>query len=280
LERQTNSSLVLRDLCGPDTLSEFHFVWLRDNCPCGDCLHPSNQQKLHNSFQVPVGIRPTEARVEGDRLLLKWDTPLEALHLSEDEYRSNGGLCASATSATSGHVHETAYSLSRLVEGAYSTVKLAPSGPVAVPPANAHVSFVPTIWDEKTLLKSPDLFMDFNDVVPASLTAEPSWDEIDEKRDIGLYRFLKQLDEYGLVVIRNMPFDSLPGSFGQPVLGIERVAERIGPILETFYGRTWDVKKVERSNNIAYTSVELGLHTDLWLVSERPLFSGRFLWLA
>ena len=44
---------------------------------------------------------------------------------------------------------------------------------------------------------------------------------------------------------------------------VERVVLRIGPIRETFFGRTWDVVNVPSASNIAYTSVELGLHQDL-----------------
>lgn len=273
IDSQTPTSLILRDLIAPNTLTEFHYVWLRDNCPCPLCLHPTNQQKLHNSFQVPVDIKPVFVGLEqegggqgGWRLRLRWDVPLEPLHLSEDEYRAGHGHGIATQQRKEDH--ETIYSLKRLVEGAYATVNVTDGGTKQMlPAANSKHTFVPQVWDQKKLVQSPDLFMDFSEICPSSLVgAAPSFHEIVKSRDQGLYRFLKQLSDYGLVIIRNMPFEELKGEFGQPVLAIERVAERIGPILETFYGRTWDVQSVENSNNIAYTNVELGLHTDLWLV--------------
>jgi hypothetical protein len=44
---------------------------------------------------------------------------------------------------------------------------------------------------------------------------------------------------------------------------VEQVAGRIGPIRETFYGASWDVKSVPNAKNIAYTSLFLGFHMDL-----------------
>ncbi|EAQ90403.1 hypothetical protein CHGG_02338 [Chaetomium globosum CBS 148.51] len=44
---------------------------------------------------------------------------------------------------------------------------------------------------------------------------------------------------------------------------VERVASRIGPVQETFYGRTWDVRNKARAENVAYTDKFLCLHQDL-----------------
>jgi len=44
---------------------------------------------------------------------------------------------------------------------------------------------------------------------------------------------------------------------------VEAVAERFGPIKNTFYGRTWDVKDKPMAENVAYTNVFLDLHMDL-----------------
>ncbi|KAI9002523.1 hypothetical protein DFJ74DRAFT_695927 [Hyaloraphidium curvatum] len=274
LESRGPHSLVLRGLVPPpagaapgaSTLSEFHFAWLRDNCPCAECLHPTNNQKLHNSFQVPDGIAPVAASLAGGALTLEWDRPLEPLHLTDAEYAAGGP----PSKPVPGYRHVSVYPLAKLAEGAYLTTVAGPGAPGKLPAPGSAPSFTPKIWDVKALEKSPDLFMDFADVVPASLGAEPSFHEIDPARDRGLYRFLKQMSEYGIVILRNMPFEPVKGEFGQPVLAIERVAERIGPIMETFYGRTWDVKSLENSNNIAYTNVELGLHTDLCYLEKPP----------
>ena len=48
-----------------------------------------------------------------------------------------------------------------------------------------------------------------------------------------------------------------------------KLAETVGPIQETVYGRTWRVESVPDAENIAYTNHELELHTDI-LYYEAP----------
>ena len=43
--------------------SVFHAVWLRDNCPCPECRHPSGQRLL-DTRAIPDGIAVTDARSE------------------------------------------------------------------------------------------------------------------------------------------------------------------------------------------------------------------------
>ncbi|CAF2042993.1 unnamed protein product [Rotaria magnacalcarata] len=77
--------------------------------------------------------------------------------------------------------------------------------------------------------------------------------------DQGLYTVLKLLHDYGIAFI-----DNVRGEFT-----VERLVERIGEIRHTFYGKTWNVQNVKQAINVAYTSVELGLHMDL-LYFEAP----------
>lgn len=67
-------------------------------------------------------------------------------------------------------------------------------------------------------------------------------------------RVMRQLCAYGIVFFKNVPEDER---------AVEQLGERIGPLRDTFYGRTWDVKDVPGSRNVAYTSHDLGLHQDL-----------------
>lgn len=62
------------------------------------------------------------------------------------------------------------------------------------------------------------------------------------------------LATYGIAILKNVPKDNS---------SVERIASRFGPIQNTFYGSTWDVKSIPNSKNIAYTSLPLGLHMDL-----------------
>ena len=59
---------------------------------------------------------------------------------------------------------------------------------------------------------------------------------------------MKQLERYGLLFIRNIPDD--PDA-------VEGIAERIGNIKNTFYGKTWDVKSVPDSKNIAFVPSDI-----------------------
>lgn len=66
-----------------------------------------------------------------------------------------------------------------------------------------------------------------------------------------LFHALTRFQELGLVFISNVP--SEPNC-------INRIANRIGPIRNTFYGPVWDVRAVSSAKNVAYTSSSLGFH--------------------
>lgn len=72
--------------------------------------------------------------------------------------------------------------------------------------------------------------------------------------DEGLHTVVQRLYNKGLVFLKDVPIKDE---------ACTQVAERIGPIQETFYGRDFDVKNVAKSINIAYTSLYLGFHMDL-----------------
>lgn len=62
-----------------------------------------------------------------------------------------------------------------------------------------------------------------------------------------LHRALIQLHRFGLMYFINVPSENTDGT------EIARLAERIGEVKQTFYARTWDVKSVPQSKNIAYS---------------------------
>ncbi|KAL2678769.1 hypothetical protein Neosp_009520 [[Neocosmospora] mangrovei] len=78
------------------------------------------------------------------------------------------------------------------------------------------------------------------------------------KDDETLYKLIDQLRIDGLAFVTNVP-------------GVEEslatIATRIGPIKDTFYGYTWDVPQ---AINAAYTSHDLGFHTDLLYFQQPP----------
>lgn len=79
--------------------------------------------------------------------------------------------------------------------------------------------------------------------------------------DAVLYKVLKRLRSHGLLFLKNVP--ESPES-------VARIAERIGPLKNTFYGDTWDVRSVPDAKNVAYTSQNLGFHMDLLYMEQPP----------
>lgn len=98
------------------------------------------------------------------------------------------------------------------------------------------------LWDRDTLLAS-DLRMPYSETRTAK----------------GMLAALAQVQRYGVVIIQDVPTDLTDDATCE----LRAFAQSIGQIRDTFYGQTWDVKTVKNSKNVAYTSVNLGLHMDL-----------------
>ena len=96
-------------------------------------------------------------------------------------------------------------------------------------------------WDAPTFVKNPFHTLDYKDIL------EPK----------GFQQLLFNLKEYGLTFIKNVPLQEE---------NVSSLANKIGPIRNTFYGPTWDVKSIPNSKNIAYTNLYLTLHMDLMYV--------------
>jgi len=48
----------------------FPAVWLRDNCPCPDCLAPGTGQKLKDITDIPNGLAITRTEDAGESVLV------------------------------------------------------------------------------------------------------------------------------------------------------------------------------------------------------------------
>jgi gamma-butyrobetaine dioxygenase len=66
------------------------------------------------------------------------------------------------------------------------------------------------------------------------------------KDEVMLHKVLMQLHLYGLALFVNVPSKETEG------LEVTNLATRFGEVKQTFYGKTWDVKSVPQSKNIAY----------------------------
>lgn len=62
--------------------------------------------------------------------------------------------------------------------------------------------------------------------------------------DAKLFEAVRHLTLYGLLFLRGVPETPEQDA-------VEGIAERIGNIKNTFYGKTWDVQSVQDSKNIA-----------------------------
>ncbi|KAI8519039.1 Gamma-butyrobetaine dioxygenase [Branchiostoma belcheri] len=99
-------------------------------------------------------------------------------------------------------------------------------------------------WQRKTRLWGAELADDLPTAdFPALLTD-----------DRALYNFLFLLDSVGLVLVQNVPCE-----VGQ----LDRLANRVAFLKLTNYGKEFVVMTKPNPSNVAYTSVKLGLHTDL-----------------
>ncbi|MGK0270623.1 MAG: gamma-butyrobetaine dioxygenase [Cocleimonas sp.] len=52
---------------------EFNFVWLRDNCQCDVCLHPSTHERTLITSEIPDDIAPIDSNIDEDNLSIIWN---------------------------------------------------------------------------------------------------------------------------------------------------------------------------------------------------------------
>ncbi|QLL34032.1 hypothetical protein HG536_0F03570 [Torulaspora globosa] len=110
----------------------------------------------------------------------------------------------------------------------------------------------PVLWDRKTLKGN---IADLNSVNYEGFMNE-------EQK---LYKALTILQKYGLTFINDVPKGDHDA--------VRKICERIGPIRNTIYGETFDVKSdVTTTSNIAYSNFSLPLHMDLLYLENVPGF--------
>ena len=85
-----------------------------------------------------------------------------------------------------------------------------------------------------------------------------------------LLRILTQVHVHGVAIITGVPTDLTDDKRCE----LRRFVNTIGELRNTFYGETWDVRAVQDSKNVAYTSVDLGLHMDLLYYHNPPRFQA------
>lgn len=53
--------------------SQYHYVWLRDNCHCEECLHPTTYERILVTAGIPQDIAPQQAELRDDCLSIIWN---------------------------------------------------------------------------------------------------------------------------------------------------------------------------------------------------------------
>jgi gamma-butyrobetaine dioxygenase len=82
--------------------------------------------------------------------------------------------------------------------------------------------------------------------------------------DVALFHWLLNIRRYGLTLVEGLDrLDTIAAEDGRCIPVCTKVAERIGFLRETNFGRFFNVVTEANPNNLAYTSLELPLHTDL-----------------
>ncbi|PVZ11506.1 MULTISPECIES: gamma-butyrobetaine dioxygenase [unclassified Pseudomonas] len=59
---------------GDGRLSPYHYIWLRDNCPCSECVYGVTREQVFEIADAPMEIKASKVSVtEGGSLLVEWD---------------------------------------------------------------------------------------------------------------------------------------------------------------------------------------------------------------
>ncbi|MGY8871995.1 MAG: TauD/TfdA family dioxygenase [Pseudomonadales bacterium] len=54
--------------------SEYHYLWLRDNCHCSACIASLTREQVFEICDVPLAIKPLNAYISDDhRVIIEWD---------------------------------------------------------------------------------------------------------------------------------------------------------------------------------------------------------------
>lgn len=54
--------------------SEYHFLWLRDNCHCSECIATLTREQVFEVCDVPLTIKPLNAYISDDqKIIIEWD---------------------------------------------------------------------------------------------------------------------------------------------------------------------------------------------------------------
>ncbi|MEH6456927.1 MAG: TauD/TfdA family dioxygenase [Cocleimonas sp.] len=90
-----NKTSLSLSLNGIDT-SEFNLVWLRDNCQCTECLHPSTNERTLITSEIPDNIAPIASLAAKGNLSIMWNDKQHQSNYSFDWLSENSQADISA----------------------------------------------------------------------------------------------------------------------------------------------------------------------------------------
>ncbi|EFW21595.1 hypothetical protein D8B26_001767 [Coccidioides posadasii str. Silveira] len=99
----------------------------------------------------------------------------------------------------------------------------------------------------------------------ATFEKNQHWISFDEymNDDVKFGLVMRSLYRYGLAFVKNVP---------ESTESVSQIATRMGPLRNSFYGLTWDVRSVPEAKNVAYTNKFLGFHMDLLYMADPPAY--------
>lgn len=231
----------------------FDYHWLRDACRTPTSVHPSTQQKLFHTTDVPL-------TAEGDTLLSIAERPVclggtetaPELHI---EYSPRHAVINEFTRTFSPEAvrvpeapHVARIPLSLMLEHAVAERYAA---------SHCDVIGVAEPWDAKTLSDQKR---------PLSIP----WAQV--KSSDGLLDLLTAALRDGFAFITGLPTDTTSSKPGPDAAALRELATTVGDLRNTLYGPLWDVQSIANSRNIAYTNLDLGFHMDLLYFQNPPRF--------
>ena len=75
---------------GSGVTSKYHWIWLRDSCPCAACLNENAKQKYNDPATIPLDIKPDDVEEDRNHIRIKWpdghQSHYEKAWLSDNDY--------------------------------------------------------------------------------------------------------------------------------------------------------------------------------------------------
>ncbi|KAJ2844713.1 hypothetical protein GGI22_006790, partial [Coemansia erecta] len=222
---------------GESEYADFHYFWLRHNCPClYGCRHTVTKERLIDAAVIPLEIRPLRASVESNpednapAVVFVWE-PI----LTKDD---TGKLVSSAGEKE----HVSIFPVQWLRENAYS---LSRRRVHELPPHDAAL-----------------VTIDYNDYAPEDGSLSDS-NSIKYKAML-----FEKLSKYGVAVIRNR------GDNTEDI--VYDFIDSSADVIPTHFGRIEHLRtgNTENANNdqLGYTNSAVRLHTDLCYSESVPGF--------